>query len=391
VSGKKFPEAGEAKNYPYSEDEIDLADYLRILWKWKRLIISGTLICGFVAGIVSFLMPEIYEVSSVIEPGIIGFNKEGSFIYVDSPVNIKEKINKGAYNREIQKALHLDPKAKIKFEVTTGREAKVIKITSQWEEKKINLGVEATQKLLQLISNDYKKVVEQRKSDINKQILLKQNEISKIETQKKDIDKQIKLKLNKIEKIQREIKLQQANLENIREKKKVLLEEMKKVKENTEKIIQQRDKLLRSKGSGRDISLLLYSTTIQQNIIYFNQLSNQIYDLRAREKKIEAEIDKLSRNIDDVKTEIERLNLKKTESLQAKIDDIKAKIDALNMTKRLISTTKVIQKPQASLYPVKPKKKLNIAISLILGLFFMTFLAFFLEYLKESKNKIFAK
>ena len=182
---KKFSEATEAKNYPYSEDEIDLADYLRIIWKRKRLIIFGTLICVFVAGIVSFLMPKIYEVSSVIEPGIIGFNKEGSFIYVDSVANIKEKIDKGAYFRKIQKDLHLEPKTGLEFKATIGREAKAIKITSQWEEKDINLGVRATQKLLQLISNDYKKIVEQRKSDIDKQILLKQNEISEIETQKK--------------------------------------------------------------------------------------------------------------------------------------------------------------------------------------------------------------
>ena len=81
--------------------------------------------------------------------------------------------------------MHLEPKTGLEFKATIGREAKAIKITSQWEEKDINLGVRATQKLLQLISNDYKKIVEQRKSDIDKQILLKQNEISEIETQKK--------------------------------------------------------------------------------------------------------------------------------------------------------------------------------------------------------------
>ncbi|MCD6221259.1 hypothetical protein J7K25_03775 [bacterium] len=182
---KKFPEQAEAENHPYSEDEIDLADYLRIIWKWRKLIISGTLICVFITGIISFLMPKIYEVSSVIEPGIIGFNQKGNFIYIDSPTNIKEKINKGAYNGKIQKDLHLEPKTGLEFKATIGREAKAIKITSQWEEKDINLGVRATQKLLQLISNDYKKIVEQRKSDIDKQILLKQNEISEIETQKK--------------------------------------------------------------------------------------------------------------------------------------------------------------------------------------------------------------
>ena len=44
MNEKKFPEQGEAKNYPYYEDEIDLADYLRIIWKWRKLIISGIFI-----------------------------------------------------------------------------------------------------------------------------------------------------------------------------------------------------------------------------------------------------------------------------------------------------------------------------------------------------------
>jgi len=38
-------------------------------------------------------------------------------------------------------------------------------------------------------------------------------------------------------------------------------------------------------------------------------VSNQIYNLGTSEKKIEDETDKLSKNIDDCKTGIERLNL----------------------------------------------------------------------------------
>ena len=48
---------------PYYEDEINLIDYLRVLWKWKWLIIAGTLLCAMAAAVISLQMPKIYEVS----------------------------------------------------------------------------------------------------------------------------------------------------------------------------------------------------------------------------------------------------------------------------------------------------------------------------------------
>jgi len=335
-------QSGE-RNYPSYEDEVNLIDYLRILWKWKWLIIAGTFLCVIITAVISFQMPKIYEVSAVIEPGIIGFNKEGNFIYIDSSANISRKINEGVYNRRVQEALHLDPlKTRVEFKAEVGRGANTIKVTSQWKERDINPGVKATQRLLQLLSNDYRKIIEQRKGDY---------------------DKQIEIKLNSIGRIQNDIKLRRASLENIRQRKEQLLEEVKDVKENTEKIIRQRDALLKGKDPDNDLSFLLYSTTIQQNVAYLNQLNKQIYDLRVREKKIEAEVDRLNTDIDDIKTQI----------------------NALNLEKEVISNIKVIQPPQVSLHPIKPRKKLNILISLVVGLFLMVFLAFFIEYIRKAR------
>jgi len=167
-----------------------------------------------------------------------------------------------------------------------------------------------------------------------------------------------------------------------------LLEELKGVKENTEKIVQQRDALLKDKTPDRDISLLLYSTTIQQNVAYFNQLSNQVYDLGTREKKIEAELDGSSKKIDDIKTGIERLNLNKTEGLQAKIAYINAQINALDLEKELISNIQIIQEPEVSLHPVKPKKKQIVLLAGVVALFMLIFLAFFIEYIRNAPKEI---
>jgi LPS O-antigen subunit length determinant protein (WzzB/FepE family) len=376
------------QNYPPYDDEINLIDYLKVLWKWKWLIIAGTLICAIAAAIISLQMPKIYEISTVIEPGIAGLKSDnGGFIHIDSVVNISGKINEGIYNRRVEKALHLDSlKTSVGFKSAIVKKANVIKITSQWQEGDTDFGVKVTGQLIRFLSDDYRKIVERREGDYDRQIIMKQSEISKIETQRKDIDKQIELKLNSIKRAQNDIKVRQATLENARERRGGLLDEIKSVKDNTEKIMQQRDFLLKNKNPDKDLSLLLYSTTIQQNVVYFNQLTNQIYDMGTAEKKIESEIDRLNKNIDDIKTGIERLKLSKTERLQISIHDIKTEINALNLEKGLISNIKVMQEPEVSLHPVKPKKKQIVLLTTVVALFMAVFLAFFIEYIKNASK-----
>ena len=47
-------------------DEINLMDYVQVIRKRKWLIILGTLLCMVVAGVVSFLMPKIYEAKTYL-------------------------------------------------------------------------------------------------------------------------------------------------------------------------------------------------------------------------------------------------------------------------------------------------------------------------------------
>jgi len=42
-------------------DEINLLDYWNVVWKWRKLIIIGTLTCMFVAGLVSLLKMRVYK------------------------------------------------------------------------------------------------------------------------------------------------------------------------------------------------------------------------------------------------------------------------------------------------------------------------------------------
>jgi len=395
------------QNYPPYEDEINLIDYLKVLWKWKWLIIAGTLICAVAAAVISSQMPKIYRVATVIEPGIIGFDNSGNYIYMDSQ-NISGKINEGVYNKSIKKLLNIDPsKTNFEFKADVGKFANQIRISAECKEKDVDLGLKASKQLIALISDDGEKVVQKRNDNYDKKIIEEQNKIRKIEIQRKrDTGKQVALKLNGIKRKRDQIKLQQEILETTRQRIKELELEAKKIKNNTERIIKQRDILLKDSRVKDDISLLLYSTTIQQNVTYSIRLGNQIYSLRTNVQAKEASIEELNRDIDLIATEIEDLKLYGTERLQAKIDyigigteelklrraerlpveinNIKEQIRLLTSAKENISNIKVLQNPEVSSGPVKSKKKQIVLLSVVVGLFFMIFLAFFVEYIKNA-------
>lgn len=123
------------------ENTLELIDLLRVLWKWKWFIIIFTLACCTVAGIVSFSMPKIYEVSMVVEPGVFDVGTDGKFIYLDSPSNIKSKIDSQAYNSRIYKGLNADPKElNLNFKTIQPNNSNTIRI--RVEAKDVSRGIQ---------------------------------------------------------------------------------------------------------------------------------------------------------------------------------------------------------------------------------------------------------
>jgi len=51
------PSDYDAEQFGY--DEIELMDILRTLWKWRYLIIAGTIAVAVIAALYSFLSPKV--------------------------------------------------------------------------------------------------------------------------------------------------------------------------------------------------------------------------------------------------------------------------------------------------------------------------------------------
>ncbi|MBC8434276.1 MAG: hypothetical protein H8D96_20395, partial [Desulfobacterales bacterium] len=80
----------------HPEDEIELMDYLLVLWKWKYLILAGTFAFALTAAIINFInwkqQPTMYRTNIVLQPGILKIDETGKKLYFDSPENIKALI-----------------------------------------------------------------------------------------------------------------------------------------------------------------------------------------------------------------------------------------------------------------------------------------------------------
>lgn len=387
MTDKKSKHPQDPQNGPHYEEEINLVDLLRVIWKWKWLIIAGPLFFAAIAAVVSLQMPKIYEVSTIIEPAVAMVQDNGNVLYFDSVASISGKIRGGIYNKEIQRALGLDSQnSNFGFEAVILQGTSTIKVTSQWEEGKTDLGVKITQQLNDLLFNEYAKIVELKKEIYDTQIVMKQREIDEIKTERKDIDEQITLMLNEIVKKRHQIKQRQDSLENSRQRKDELVKEIERVEESAKEIVRQRTSLLKDKNPEKDISLIINSTMIQQNMIYSNHLHNSVYDLIIKENQMEAETDQLNREIDTIGTDIKRLNLKKPE-IQNDIADNETSIKRLNLEKETIRDIAVIASPEVSSHPVKPNKKKIIFLTGFVSLFVFGLLPFFIEYMRTYRKR----
>jgi len=297
------------------EDTIELIDLLRVVWKWKWFIIIlwfiiiFTLVCAIGAGVISFAMPKIYEVSMMIEPGILDTDPTTG---IDSPSNIKSKIDSNAYNRKILRGIDTDSKEyHIRLKTSQEKGSNAIRIWLETEDT--NKAIKLLAALFYELRKEYQHYVDQRQLDLDYEIA------------------KIKGKLD--------VSVGQKNS---------LEHEITSMKANTERTIEERNALLQNGSNGSDkLSLLIYTNIVQNNMAHYNNLNSQLGDLLE------------------------------------KIETLKPQLDKLRTKKQSIENIKLIQKPQSSINPVKPKKKLNVMLAFVLGLFVSIFLSFFIEYIRN--------
>jgi len=370
------------------EDEIELMDYLNVIWKKKWLIILPTLFCVIIVGIISFRLPHIWEVDAVVQPSkFFVQNEQGtvSEVVVVNPKQIVGQINQASYDHLIAAELNLDIKAFPKLKAENLRDTNLVRVSVR--EKDTEKAKLILFSLFNHLKTDMDRKIDVEIKGIDTRIEAQENSIKQNELTIKDKLNEIKLK--EIEKNMKSQEILSAvNKVKISEDRgKSILNELKTVKERISEIEKQQKNAFAEKKEGAEaLGLLLYSNEIQNNLRYYNTLDEKLSSEKIIQENLDLqikagkeEIRKFDNQIEKVKTEIDKI--KNT------TENIKNEINLLNEKKGRIDYAQLIKEPTSSLGPVSPRKKLNVLIAGILSLMIFTILAFFLEYIRKNKAK----
>jgi capsular polysaccharide biosynthesis protein len=356
-----------------NENEVDLIEYLAVIRKKKWLIIGGTVILVVIVGIISFILPLVWEIDAVMVPSNFIIRTEGrgfEEVVVVDPQQIASLINQKSYNNLIAAELSLDPAIVSKLKAENLRGTKLVRIWIR------NRDVQSAKSILNSLFNYLKEDLDRK---IEVEIKAIDTEISNNENEIRQKNFDIQSKEIEISKTKQEILSARSKIKISEERSNTIVGEMKNVKERVEEIDKRKISALAEGKEGIEaLGLLLYSNEIQQNLRYYDTLDEKLSN-----EKILQENTRLL--IKEKEQEIKQLN-NQNEKLKTEIDVIKKDNELLNETKMRIDYTRFVKEPSSSLQPVFPNKRLFIAIAGILGFFIFTFLAFFLEYIEKSKK-----
>ena len=231
-------------------DEIELIDIIRVLWKRKKLIILITFLFTLGAVGAALILPKVYEVSTIIEPGVRPIaDANGQIVNevpVVSPDAVKEAVLGGAYDVAIQKKLNILPADYPQLKLTLPKNTTLVKVAIESSEP------DKAQAILD-------ELVGQVGSDIQ----------GKLENEKKKIE-------NEMESVRISEK---AVAEKILLLKKQLDETSKKI----EDLENDRQKSMAARTADA-MAVLLYSNEIQNQQIYLNNLQEKLMDLETSAK-----------------------------------------------------------------------------------------------------------
>jgi hypothetical protein len=256
---------------------------------------------------------------------------------LDTPGNIKAKIESGAFDLNVTNALKLDY-ADNKLNVSQPKDSTFLKFTILEPDNDKQLGVRILNQFFIELTTFYKHTIDLKKGDI---------------------DRQMSVIANAVKSKHDSIRLTEGNLKITEAREKELINELKDTKVNTEQLIAKRNLLLESKAQSDEISSLLYLNTIQQNMNYVNQLSNQLSDIKARKENA----------------------INTIETLQIDINNVSIEVEKLKTVRENIRNIVLIQEPRVSPKPTGPQRRRIVLLAGMVSLMAGAFLAFFLEFM----------
>ena len=326
------------------ENEIELMDYLLVIWKRKWLIIIPTFFLAVAAGIVSFLIPPKWEIEAIIQPSKFFVQTEqGQFeeVVVVDPRQIAGQIKQESYDRIIAAELNLDLRKFPELKSENLRDTKLVRVSAR--ENDIEKGKAILNSLFNHLKRELDRKIDVEIRSIDTEITTKENSIKDMENEIKTKENEIKRKNNEIklkdlaiqskeiekDRIKQEIESGQNKLKISEERVGSIMEEMKSVKGRIDELDQQLNKVIAEKKEGAEaISLLLYSNEVQQNLRYYNTLDEKLSIEKVTHENLRLSIKENLEEIRQTDNQIRQTNTEKR-IIMTKINTIMNEIEKI--------------------------------------------------------------
>ncbi len=390
------------------EDEIELIDLLRVVWKWKYLAIGGTMLCVVLAALVSVLLPETYRIDMLIDSGLVAGKVRGQPVYLVESKELKAVIASGKLNHKILEMIQgnnnsTDSSGNISFKAQVLGGTNVLKVSNN--AKNPDLGLKALLNLHELLQQEYSVLLEYEQENfrekelsvskeidnLKQKITIKKQELISIPTKKKQEGKVTSLKLSFFSKKKM---LHQERIKELEQRASELAEDIKKVSAEIEFLAEIRQGLLRGKNQNLDsLSVILYISTVQKMYEHLGTLKSEVLATKHNIQRgliniysFDSEVENVKAQLDDF---MEKMNAG-TVMLTNEIEDLKdivelkqEKLIKLQQMKKDTQNIRLIQAPSGGEKPIKPKTTQNVILGGVAGFFLMIFLAFFIEYIQK--------
>jgi capsular polysaccharide biosynthesis protein len=401
----------EENNY-YNEYEIDLMEYLYLIYKNKLMILGITFLFVIISAFASFF---ILEESYKSELTFMASNFKlitGENINKDEYINffqrdqIKENILNKFYPEE-DNDIFLDNR----FKITTEEESKFIKLSYTGSESKktalvLNEWFKSFENevygYLEINNNNYLNSLENKKENDYQQYVSNLEEYNQFKT--KNNISLLKTRLNRKE--NRLVKMEE-NIIDINNELRNKNMELETVNQQYQKI----DKFLVKKESISDESLnklqsinpdktLINLLTTENQFLnpQYSNLINRKNNINQQISVLKSELKNNKNEVNELKTEIINLEEKiinleeKEEILNNELNNTRSNYQtAINQYDRGLQSLAgkdykidLISKANINEHPVSPNIKLNIAIAGILGLMLAIFIVFLKEFIKNA-------
>ena len=295
----------------YPEDEIELMDYLLVIWKWKYVIIAGTLGFALTAAIISFVIwnqqPTMYRTSIVLKPGFLKIDKKGDKVFIDTPEKIKALIQNDLKYKvldDIKSSNSKNTSAALDFQVDILKGSDIINVSL--ESVSPDEGTTKLNYLIKALSTEFAKKIKFKQEGYEKEIDSKKDKIADLQAEIENIKRsylnQIEQKKTLLGQLKEKEIMARKEIENSLKLKKHKFDELsleeKRIKVKIEKyqqslsVIESNLKLLReSKDISQSKEYLLNKLLVENNFIntfqsYFKGNENAKYNLFGIQKKI---------------------------------------------------------------------------------------------------------